>query len=253
MRVLPIIGVMLASYLLPAIPTAQGEGEARFYGGPADGHSGAGTVGPPGTIQAGWHVGGSGDGFALSELLPTVAAARQGWYAGSSGDGHSSALSESFERAAWGRWFAGGAGDGQDCSTIAGFPNPLDRDSDGDGLPDWWELPHFGGITNAVPGGDYDKDGATDGDEYVALTDPRRPESVFRIVSLAESNGFALVTIPCSEQRVYDLYARTNLVRETWMAVNGRTNLPGEADGNLTIDAEALAPAHFYSVRVRLP
>jgi len=45
-------------------------------------------------------------------------------------------------------------------------------DTDGDGLPDWWELAYFGGTTTASAGADTDGDGATNLQEYQAGTDP---------------------------------------------------------------------------------
>jgi hypothetical protein len=45
-------------------------------------------------------------------------------------------------------------------------------DSDGDGMPDWWELAYFGSTAGAAPGADADGDGATNLQEYQAGTDP---------------------------------------------------------------------------------
>jgi glucose/arabinose dehydrogenase len=46
------------------------------------------------------------------------------------------------------------------------------RDSDSDGLPDWWETAYFGNATAALAGADADGDGATNLQEYQAGTDP---------------------------------------------------------------------------------
>ncbi len=45
-------------------------------------------------------------------------------------------------------------------------------ETDGDGMPDWWELKYFGSATAADPGGDEDSDGLTNLDEYGNVTDP---------------------------------------------------------------------------------
>jgi predicted outer membrane repeat protein len=45
-------------------------------------------------------------------------------------------------------------------------------DTDSDGLPDWWEIKHFGGPTNAVASADDDGDGLTNLEEYAWGTDP---------------------------------------------------------------------------------
>jgi len=51
------------------------------------------------------------------------------------------------------------------------------RDDDADGLPDAWEILHFGG-TDEPPEGDFDGDGATNAAEYSAGTDPTDAASV---------------------------------------------------------------------------
>jgi hypothetical protein len=45
-------------------------------------------------------------------------------------------------------------------------------DSDGDGLPDWWESEYFGGLTNANAEIDTDDDGLTNNQEYAFGTSP---------------------------------------------------------------------------------
>ncbi len=56
-------------------------------------------------------------------------------------------------------------------------------DTDGDGMPDWWEN-SYAGLDPTVPDGDQDLDGdgATNYEEFVADTWPNDPGSVFRIV-----------------------------------------------------------------------
>lgn len=51
-------------------------------------------------------------------------------------------------------------------------------DSDGDLLPDWWELAYFGSATAGVPNADADGDRATNLAEYLAGTDPLNAQSV---------------------------------------------------------------------------
>ncbi|HVE41897.1 MAG TPA: metallophosphoesterase [Planctomycetota bacterium] len=60
--------------------------------------------------------------------------------------------------------------------TIADNDNPT-ADADGDGLPDTWEVTHFGNTTSQNGGGDPDHDGATNAEEYAAGTDPMDPAS----------------------------------------------------------------------------
>jgi hypothetical protein len=76
-------------------------------------------------------------------------------------------------------------------------------DTDGDRLPDWWELLYFGSITGAVAGADSDGDGFTNLQEFQAGTDPKNSASAFRIT---------------------DIHREANNIRITWMTGIGRTN-----------------------------
>jgi len=54
------------------------------------------------------------------------------------------------------------------------FPNDprYSADTEGDGLPDEWELMHFGDLTTADAASDFDGDGSPDWDEYLYGSDP---------------------------------------------------------------------------------
>lgn len=63
-----------------------------------------------------------------------------------------------------------------------------DPDTDGDGLPDWWELQHFGNVTNAAPGASPDGDVYSNLEEYRALMNPAvydLPDSNFTSMGVA--------------------------------------------------------------------
>ncbi|MFH0879619.1 MAG: hypothetical protein V2A34_07890, partial [Lentisphaerota bacterium] len=53
---------------------------------------------------------------------------------------------------------------------------PADLDSQGSGLPDWWQFFYFG-TTNVIPGNDADLDGFSNLEEHQDSTDPRDPAS----------------------------------------------------------------------------
>jgi len=81
---------------------------------------------------------------------------------------------------------------------VEGDPNPgnntagvmigtdPDMDTDGDGMPDFWEQLHFGGPAAGVATADDDLDGADNLSEYVADTDPNNSASVFGITNIRE-------------------------------------------------------------------
>lgn len=54
-----------------------------------------------------------------------------------------------------------------------GIGDACDPDIDGDGLPNWWEVLHFGGPTAANPHDDSDGDGLTNLEEFLRGTDPK--------------------------------------------------------------------------------
>ena len=75
-------------------------------------------------------------------------------------------------------------------------------DTDQDGLDDEWEVAYFGNLVQEG-GSDFDQDGQTNGDEFVAGTDPTNGDSVLSVLALT------------------DLLA--NNVTVVWKSVAGRT------------------------------
>jgi len=82
-----------------------------------------------------------------------------------------------------------------------GFECP---DSDSDGIADWWERQNGGNLTRYSATSDRDGDGASDRDEYFALTDPES-SSDFLLVSSSYSAGGTsyTVTFPSNSGRRY--------------------------------------------------
>jgi titin len=132
----------------------------------------------------------------------------------------------------------------------------FDPDSNGDGLPDLWQVQYFGSFTspNAAPTADPDGDGQNNLAEFLSGTDPTNSASAFRIIAIARE---------------------TNNVRVTWMTGSSKTNAlertAGDASGNYTnnfvpiftvtntvgtttnyldIGAAINVPAFYYRVRL---
>ncbi|MBU0677789.1 MAG: hypothetical protein KJ626_06700 [Verrucomicrobia bacterium] len=67
-------------------------------------------------------------------------------------------------------------------------------DTDGDGLPDWWESKYFGSITGAMVHADFDNDGFGHGDEFKLGTHPKSRSSTFVVSHVTENSTQATVT-----------------------------------------------------------
>ncbi len=86
-------------------------------------------------------------------------------------------------------------------------------DTDGDGIADAWELLHFGDLTTANSKSDFDHDGFTDLQEYLADTDPKDPSSNLRITlySFAANGSPVTLTWNSRPTRGYRVLQQVNL------------------------------------------
>ena len=91
-------------------------------------------------------------------------------------------------------------------------------DSDGDGLPDAWELAKFGSITNAMEDGDADLDGFADRGEWLAGTDPNSAASALRIQKIQPVTNWTAVTWTSVPDGLYRL-SRASSPTGGWNAV----------------------------------
>ena len=97
-------------------------------------------------------------------------------------------------------------------------------DTDGDGMPDYFEDAFFGDITNALPHADDDGDGDSNLQELGAATDPTRDDSYLVIYDLATSPA-RVVTVKSALARAYSLYGREDLYGSEWTQLTN--NIPG--------------------------
>jgi hypothetical protein len=70
---------------------------------------------------------------------------------------------------------------------------PLWLDSNGNGIPDWWEMQYFGNL-NQTATGDYDGDGVDNLDEYLEGTNPANPASYNPRLHLSGFHGTAVAS-----------------------------------------------------------
>jgi len=106
----------------------------------------------------------------------------------------------------------------------------LDTDMDRDGLPDAWEISHFGTNTTQDAATDSDGDGVRDIEEFVAGTDPDGSNSYLAVTLAGAPTGELLVSLPglqatgaglAAYDRYYALEARDAWVDAIWGAVPG--------------------------------
>ncbi|MBU0677718.1 MAG: LamG domain-containing protein [Verrucomicrobia bacterium] len=84
---------------------------------------------------------------------------------------------------------------------------PESADTDGDGLPDWWEY-YFFGSTNALPEEDADGDGSQNADELIAGTNPRNAGDVLAGRGHAQFTSVFVPVLmwPFATNREYTIY-----------------------------------------------
>jgi hypothetical protein len=148
--------------------------------------------------------------------------------------------------------FTGGRYDGYARDGAEGLVNPLNFDTDADGLVDWWEVLYSNNLAVLRGNGDHDGDGATESDEMEADTDPTRSHSVFRITAIEATDSVGVV-FACTNSRAYSLGSTLSLITGAWSPIAGQTNVPGQAGGTMVLVDTNAAGFGIYRVLVTRP
>lgn len=122
-----------------------------------------------------------------------------------------------------------------------------DEDSDGDGLPDSWEILHFADVTTSDGRDDHDGDGLDDGDEYLCGTNPTAHESAFRVRITWEA-GAATVSWDAVPGRLYGVHWCSGVAQDFQILQTGIES----PQNSFTDNPRAGQAAGFYQVDVRL-
>jgi Bacterial TSP3 repeat len=120
-------------------------------------------------------------------------------------------------------------------------------DTDGDGLPDDWELAYFNGLQRDGTG-DFDGDGQTDKAEFLAGTDPSNGGSVFRAITLSPPKfGPVQVLWSSVAGKKYRLEFKGSLSDSNWTPVAGDVTA---MDTTSFKEDSTNATQRFYRVRL---
>ncbi len=125
----------------------------------------------------------------------------------------------------------------------------------GDGLPDSWQVEHFGeSSTLAGPAADPDGDGQNNLLEFLAGTNPALASSVFAVrveLVAGQPTQKAVLFGPVTTARTYRVLASTDLAAPSWADISGP--LTGTS-GNLTFtDNAASGVRKFYRLQISNP
>jgi hypothetical protein len=125
-------------------------------------------------------------------------------------------------------WFVAAPTPGQSNSTD---PN----DTNGDGLPDAWQIQYFGSITapQAAPGADPDGDGFNNLQEYLAGTSPIDRNSYLKIDSVEAAGSNRNIHFTAVAGKTYSILFKDDLNDGLWLRL---TNVPPQGvSGPVTI------------------
>ncbi len=159
------------------------------------------------------------------------------------------------------RGFAYGANIGW--VNLGEFPNSLSvnfiapgNDHDLDSIADAWELEQTGSLDILQPDADFDKDGLSDQEEFLADTDPTDPGENLRMLqwSVQPGTGSFVIKWSSRETRRYTIEASSSLGPDVpWVPLTPK-ELPGEANSmSMILEWEQTVPQAWFRVKASRP
>jgi len=136
---------------------------------------------------------------------------------------------------------------GSATSQVAALTVIVIPDTDGDGMPDWWEIAHGLQMNNPADALlDADQDGMMNLHEYLASTDPQDANSVLRL-EIFNTNGIAL-RFTAQSNLEYTIQFRTSFTENMWNALSNIAKKPASRTINVTDTQLSNSPARIYRV-----
>jgi hypothetical protein len=127
-------------------------------------------------------------------------------------------------------------------------------DTDGDGIPNWWERIYVGNTTGIVANVDSDGDGHMNWQEFITRTHPGDPGSVFHVEGVTrpdpEHPWQWVITWATAPNRLYSVYSGTNLLT-TWPSAPIHQVQGDGTPKSYTNTVENTQP-RFYRITVQL-
>jgi hypothetical protein len=117
---------------------------------------------------------------------------------------------------------------------------PLANDQDGDAMDDAWENTYFGN-TGQPAAADYDGDGQTNLEEFIAGCDPTDASSLFKIMNMNNST----ISWSTHAERVYEVWWTDNLESAFILIADDLSS------GSYTDNRLLSTPTHFYKIVVK--
>ncbi len=119
-------------------------------------------------------------------------------------------------------------------------------DTDADGLEDGWEVAYFGNLARDGSA-DFDSDGQTDRQEFLAGTDPTNQGSVFRAMTMTSVDGNSVrILWNAVPGRSYLVQYKDNITDPNWTDL-GDAVVPNGTTGTKS-DTTAMRALRFYRV-----
>jgi hypothetical protein len=168
------------------------------------------------------------------------------WQPSASGQGHSLVIKD--EHVPWHDW---GLAPRWRASTAFGGspgyddPHDPDGDSDGDGMPDAWEMAHGLDPMADDAGGDTDGNGLTDLEEYLAGTDPRWAASTVRLEFDKLAGEGVRLSFEVLPGRHYRLLSAPEANGESWEELYALPPSEERGTHSVTVAPDDL-PARYY-------